>query len=126
MYRDLIRLRRNWFNTTAGLRGQHVNVFHVNNADKVIAFHRWENGGLGDDVIIVVNFADRTYGSYTIGFPRVGVWKIRFNSDWDGYSPLFGNQPGYDTATHHGGCDGMPFHGNIGIGSYACLILSQG
>jgi 1,4-alpha-glucan branching enzyme len=126
MYRDLIRLRRNWFNTTAGLRGQHVNVFHVNNADKVIAFHRWENGGLGDDVIIVVNFADCTYGSYTIGLPRFGEWKVRFNSDWRGYSPLFRNQPGYDTAAHHGGCDGLPFRGNIGIGPYACLILSQG
>ena len=126
MYRDLIRLRRNWFNTTAGLRGQHVHVFHVNDADKVIAFHRWENGGTGDDVIIVANFADRTYGSYTIGFPRDGEWKVRFNSDWNGYSPLFHNQPGYDTVAYNGRCDGMPFHGNIGIGPYACLILSQG
>ena len=126
MYRDLIRLRRNWFNTTAGLRGQHVHVFHVNNADKVIAFHRWQNGGPGDDVIIVVNFADRTYGSYTIGLPRLGEWKVRFNSDWKGYSPLFRDQPGYDTTAHHGGSDDMPFHGNIGIGPYACLILSQG
>src|SRR5258705_10672474 len=30
LYRDLIRLRRNWFNTTAGLKGHHVNVHHRN------------------------------------------------------------------------------------------------
>lgn len=126
MYRDLIRLRRNWFNTTAGLRGQHVNVFHVNDTDKVIAYHRWENGGLGDDVVIVANFADRSYDSYTIGFPKGGEWEVRFNSDWNGYSTVFGNQPGYNTTAHYGGCDNMPFHGDVGIGCYACLILSQG
>src|SRR5581483_6494180 len=49
LYRDLIQLRRNWFNQTRGLRGQQLNVHHINNADKVIAFHRWENGGPGDD-----------------------------------------------------------------------------
>jgi len=64
LYRDLIRLRRNWFNQTRGLRGQHVNVHHVNNADKMIAFHRWENGGPGDDVVIVANFGNRSYDSY--------------------------------------------------------------
>jgi 1,4-alpha-glucan branching enzyme len=26
MYRDLIRLRRNWYDNTRGLRGQHVHV----------------------------------------------------------------------------------------------------
>lgn len=34
LYRDLIRVRRNWFNNTRGLRGQNVHVHHVNNADK--------------------------------------------------------------------------------------------
>ena len=35
LYQALIRLRRNWFNNTRGLQGQHVNVFHTNNTDKV-------------------------------------------------------------------------------------------
>jgi hypothetical protein len=68
LYQSLIRLRRNWFNNTRGLSGQHVNVFHVNDTDKVIAYHRWQNGGKGDDVIIVANFGNRSYDSYTIGF----------------------------------------------------------
>lgn len=29
---------------TRGLSGHHVDVHHVNNNDKVIAFHRWEQG----------------------------------------------------------------------------------
>ena len=125
MYRDLMRLRRNWHNRTAGLRGQHVNVFHLNDADKVIAFHRWEHGGPGDDVVVVVNMSNRSYDSYTIGFPREGRWHVRFNSDGEGYGGDFGNHPGYDTVGYGGEKDGMSCHGNIGIGPYSALILSQ-
>jgi 1,4-alpha-glucan branching enzyme len=125
LYRDLIRLRRNWFNQTRGLRGQHINVYCVNNTDKVIAFHRWENGGTGDDVIVVANFADRSYESYALGMPHAGLWRVRFNSDWQGYSADFGNHLGYDTLAVGGPMDNMPFHANMGIGPYSVLILSQ-
>jgi 1,4-alpha-glucan branching enzyme len=125
LYSDLIRLRRNWINQTRGLRGQHLNVHHVNNTDKLIAYHRWENGGPGDDVIIVANFANRSYDSYTLGFPRAGLWRVRFNSDWQGYSSDFGDQPGYDTSAEDGPLDDMPYHASLGIGPYSVLILSQ-
>lgn len=128
LYQALIRLRRNWFNNTRGLRGQHVNVHHVNNADKVIAFHRWENGGPGDDVVVVLNFGNRSYNSYTLVFPKEGTWYVRFNSDWQGFSSDFGNHPGYDTTADRaiwGDTDSMPFAGNVGIGPYSALILSQ-
>jgi 1,4-alpha-glucan branching enzyme len=122
---DLIRLRRNWFNKTAGLRGESVNVHHVNNPDKLIAYHRWDRGGPGDDVVVVANFANRSYDSYRVGFPRPGNWLVRFNSDWQGYSSDFGNRLGYDTVAGGGSQDGMPFQANVGIGPYSVLILSQ-
>jgi len=125
LYRDLIRLRRNWFDQTRGLRGQNLSVHHVNNTDKLIAFHRWENGGPGDDVVVVANFADRSYASYTLGFPRAGQWRVRFNSDWQGYSADFCNQLGYDTEASPGAVDAMSFQANVGLGPYSALILSQ-
>lgn len=128
LYQSLIRLRRNWDNNTRGLQGQHVNVHHVNNNDKVIAFHRWDKGGSGDDVVVIVNMGDRSYDSYSLGFPGGGTWWVRFNSDWNGYSPDFGNHPGYDTfaePSNPNNSDGMPFRANVGIGSYSVLILSQ-
>jgi len=125
LYRDLIRLRRNWYSNTRGLRGQHVHVHHVNNDDKVIAFHRWEHRGPGDDVIVVANIANRGYDSYTIGFPREGLWKVRFNSDWHGYSPDFGNHPSYHAYAHAGGKDSTAYNGNVGIGAYSVIVLSQ-
>ncbi len=125
LYRDLIRLRRNWFNTTAGLRGQGINVFHVNNTDKLIGFHRWERGGPGDDVLVLANFSHRSYHRYRIGFPREGRWRVRFNSDWRGYSGDFNNQPGYDTYAVAGYKDGLAYAADLGIGPYSVLILSQ-
>jgi 1,4-alpha-glucan branching enzyme len=125
LYRDLIRLRRERLEPTRGLRGQNLNVHHVNNADKVLAFHRWDAGGPGDDVIVVANFANRSYDSYALGFPRAGGWRVMLNSDWKGYSPDYSNHPGYDTVAGDGARDGMAFQANVGIGPYSVLILSQ-
>jgi 1,4-alpha-glucan branching enzyme len=125
LYRDLIRLRRNWFNSSSGLRGQGAQVHHINNADKLLAFHRWDQGGPRDDVVVVANLANRGYDSYRIGFPRAGLWKVRLNSDWAGYDGTFGDHLSYDTVATADGRDGMPFSGNIGIGPYSVVILSQ-
>jgi 1,4-alpha-glucan branching enzyme len=125
LYRDLIRLRRNWFNETRGLRGGHINVHHLDSAEKIIAYHRWQSGGPGDDVVVVANFANRVHDAYALGFPRAGNWRVRFNSDWQGYSDDFGNTAGFDCWASAEGWDGMPFRGTIGIGPYSVLILSQ-
>jgi len=126
LYRDLIRLRRNWFNTTRGLSGHNINVHHVNNADKVIAFHRWASGGPRDDVVVVANMTNRNYGDYRFGFPRRGRWRVRLNSDWRGYSPVFTDHPSFDIeATPGNAADEMPCGGSIGLGPYTCVILSQ-
>lgn len=125
MYTDLIRLRRNWFDNTRGLRGQHVNVFHVNNNDKLVAFHRWQDGGPGDDVIVVCNFRDQGWNKYRIGFPNVGDWKVRFNSDWEGYSDEFSNFFSPDVTTINEPRDGLNQSGIIEIGPYSTIILSR-
>src|SRR5262249_36147417 len=125
LYRDMIRLRRNWYDTTRGLRGQGVNVYHVNDADKLIAFHRWDTGGPHDDVVVVLNMANRGYDNYTIGFPRAGLWRVRLNSDWAGYDDEFGGHPSLDTAAAPDGHDDMPCSGNVGVGPYSVVILSQ-
>ena len=124
LYQDLARMRRDRAGF-AGLQGHGANVFHCNDADKMIAFHRWDRGGAGDDVIVVLNLANRAYDSYAIGFPRPGLWRVRFNSDWSGYSPDFASHPGYHATAEPGGYDGLDFLGEIGIGPYTALILTQ-
>ena len=125
LYRDLIRLRRNWFDHTRGLRGDHVRVHHINDADKVIAYLRWGFAGPRDEMVVVANFANRGYDAYRIGVPRAGLWRVRFNSDWRGYSADFGNTPSLDTDADAIPLDGMPHSAALALGPYSVLILSQ-
>ncbi|MGQ0503840.1 MAG: alpha-amylase family glycosyl hydrolase [Myxococcaceae bacterium] len=125
LYRDLIKLRRNWSNNTRGLQGQGLSVHHVNNDGKVLAYHRWKDGGPGDDVVVVANFSGNYYPNYRVGFPHGGMWWLRFNSDYNGYSPDFGNTATLDTAASGSGADGLIASGNIALGPYSVVIFSQ-
>ncbi|CAF0942029.1 unnamed protein product [Adineta steineri] len=124
LYRDLIRCRRNQEKNTKGLMGQHINIFHVNDEKKIIAYHRWTQGGKGDDVIVVANFSTQSFDSYTIGFPSLGTWELRFDSDSKKYSNDFNNK-GYTTTAGEGEYHGLQYHGNVGLGPYSLIILSQ-
>ena len=125
LYRDLIRLRRDRDGTSAGLRGQSVNVHHVNDRDKVIAFHRWMDGGPGDDVVVVANFANRTWDDYRIGLPRPGAWKVRFNGDSRAYGADYGDHGGSEATAATEPRDGMGWSAGVGLASYSALVLSQ-
>jgi 1,4-alpha-glucan branching enzyme len=125
LYRDLIRYRRNWNNNTRGLRSGNVNVHHTNNTGKVIAYHRWESGGPGDDVVIVANFSKTYFPSYNVGFPRGGTWYARFNSDAKVYSSDFGGTATLNTVAYGGSKDGMGYNASFAIGPYSIVIFSQ-
>lgn len=125
MYRDLINLRLNKTGCSAGLTGQHTAVYHVNDNDKLIAMHRWREGGVGDDVIVVFNFAEGRKENYVIGLPHGGEWKLRFNNDAGLYSEQLDETPSGDIAAIEEGRDGHDFSATITIGAYACLIYSQ-
>jgi 1,4-alpha-glucan branching enzyme len=125
LHGDLIALRRNRAGVTRGLCGQWVNVHHVNEGGKVLAFHRWDRGGPRDDVVVVANFSHRAYADYAVGFPRGGRWRLRFNSDWQGYSGLFGGMLSGDCTADASPADGLPFRGSVALPPYAALIFSQ-
>ncbi len=125
MYHDFMWMRRDKGGFSKGLTGDHVNVFHINNDAKVIAFHRWMMGGPGDDVVVLMNFANVQIPNYRLGFPNAGTWKIRLNSDWNGYSDDFGNFHSFDVDAQPGSYDGLAASGVVGIGPYTVLILSQ-
>jgi 1,4-alpha-glucan branching enzyme len=98
----LTRLRR----TCRALSGPNVNVFHVNNSCRLIAFHRWLDGS-GEDLIVIGTLSEGSLYDYEIGFPYGGVWREVFNSDY------FESSPGHHT-TGNGGtvyANGLPLHG---------------
>lgn len=125
LYHDLIRLRLNGDGCTRGLCGQFTQVYHLHDERKVIAFHRWEKGGPSDDVVVVANFLYQAQYNYVIGFPAAGLWKLRFNSDWEGYNDDYRNHRSTDVMAESGAYDGLPWHGAVSIGPYSVLIFSQ-
>jgi 1,4-alpha-glucan branching enzyme len=125
LYRDLISLRLNRQGLTRGLTGQNMQIHHVNDANNVIAFHRWETGGAGDDTLVVANFTNHPKENYQIGFPVEGLWKLRLNSDAQIYSQDFAGFNSSDVTTKKGNYDGFPATATVNIGPYSVLIFSQ-
>ncbi len=125
MYHDLIGLRRNQGKKTGGLTAQGVNVFHADGQDKTLAFHRFGEGGSGDDVVVAANFSNRRLPALNMGFPRQGKWMVRFNSGAADYDPDFKDGDSSDTLARPGAKDGLGFNGDIAIGPYSLVIFSQ-
>lgn len=124
LYRDLIHLRLNKQGFTRGLTGQHVEMLQVDNDRKLIAFHRWKDGGAGDNTVVVMNFSHKAINDYAVTFPEEGLWKIRFNSDWDGYDSDFDNHFSYDTeATGHR--EKEVLIANVSVGPYSTVVYSK-
>ena len=125
MYRDLIHLRRNLSGTTQGLKGQNINIHHVNNGAKVIGFHRWDQGGPEDDVVVIGNFRNQSWNQYRVGLPGPGTWRVRFNPDWNGYDQGFSNHPSNDVVAEQVPYDGMSHSADLSFGPYTTIILSR-
>ncbi|MCE1253508.1 MAG: alpha amylase C-terminal domain-containing protein [Anaerolineae bacterium] len=124
LYRDLVQLRLNRKGFSRGLCGQFINIYHVNEADNVLAFQRWDQHGAGDDVVVVMNFSHTPRENYDIGMPAPGLWKLRLNSDARIYSNDFQNFFSTDITAHEGGRDGLQAYGSLSIGPYSLLIYT--
>ncbi|QGU00926.1 1,4-alpha-glucan branching enzyme GlgB [Corynebacterium kalinowskii] len=127
LYRDLINLRLNRSQSTRGLTGQNTAILKADDEANFLVFHRWAEGGVGDDVVVVVNLDSEVREKVDIGLPAgTEKWTLRFNSDAKHYSSLFGGFASYDMESYEGGLDGQPRHGNLSIAPYTVLIYSRG
>jgi 1,4-alpha-glucan branching enzyme len=121
LYRDLILLRLNKESTTRGLTGSNINLVHLDEGKNLCAYHRWYEGGAGDDVFVAANFADKWVENVKVAFPYEGLWKLRLNSDWSGYSADFGSEAADVTAKKEEG----GFLATLKIPPYTALMYSQ-
>ncbi|MFO8029129.1 MAG: alpha-amylase family glycosyl hydrolase [Cyclonatronaceae bacterium] len=124
LYKDLIGLRKNDGGVTAGLAGQEVDVYHVNHEDKMIAWHRWNEGGAGDSTVVIANFSAEVREASQITFPASGTWFVRFNSDSLYYDSGFSNM-GVSEVYAASDVDEQAPSARIRIAPYSVLILSQ-
>jgi len=125
LHRDLIALRRGGGGTTRGLRGDNIAILRADEAAKIIAFHRWKDGGRGDDVVVVANLADRIVTDMRLGLPAAGRWRVRLNSDSPVYAPDFDGHEAFDTETDAQPLDGFIQSALVSVGPYGVVVLSQ-
>lgn len=118
-FQHLINLRKDIYTNTTGLVSQSINVFHQDIANNVIAYHRWGNGGPHDDVLVIVNFSDLRFKEYKLYLPVPGMWHVRFNSSWKGYSPDFNETKIQQVMTDQNS------QITLELADYNVLILSQ-
>jgi len=117
-YKHLIALGKDIHGVTAGLRGQNFNLMHVDENNKVMAYHRWKAGGPKDDVVVVINFSKHLHQEYVLSLPRDGIWTARFNSTWEGYASDFKNIIVPDVTVSEGS-------GTLVLPPSSAIILSQ-
>lgn len=122
LYKDLIFLRLNLGGQTEGLTGQEIDVYHTDDDNKVIAWHRWENGGKNDSVVVAANFSSKPCENYRITLPFAGKWRVIFNSDSSFYDPEFGNlgQSGINAEAAE---ENQPPAAEIDVAPYSAVIL---
>ncbi len=125
LYKDLVHLRRDAAGRTAGLQGTNLNIFHVNDGAKVIAYHRWDQGGPGDDVVVVANFSNTEFPVYNIGFPRAGEWYSVFNSDSTKYGADYTDVGAQSLEADGAAMDGLNQSGTVSLGPYSAYIYTQ-
>jgi 1,4-alpha-glucan branching enzyme len=125
LHRDLIALRRDTDGWSAGLTGPHTAIIRADDLAKVLAWHRWLEGGPGDDVVIVANFSTQPLLDLRMGLPWPGRWRIRLNSDSTVYDAQFGGGIANDLDADGGPLDDQPASGLVSVASYAVVILSQ-
>ena len=80
-YQDIIRLRLSY----SGLRSHNIDIIHVHNANRAIAFRRWDDS---QEFLIVASLNNYAFGAgYTIESSRLGngLWREIFNSDAEQY-----------------------------------------
>jgi len=117
---------RNVKGHTKGLLGQEEEVFHIDNENNVIAFHRWAKGGPGDSIVVAANFSTQPCKNYSLPMPATGEWIVRFNSDSSTYNDEFGN---FGDAIIYAGVaenESLPAKAKINVAPYSAIIMSQG
>ena len=120
--RDLIGLRR----AQPALRADPIAVYHVDEANRVLAFQRWVPG-VGADVVVVASLKESTLFSYELGFPRPGRWREVFNSDvYDNFPNPWVSGNGGEVAVDGPSRHGFGQSARLTIGANALVVFSAG
>ena len=125
LHRDLIALRRDLDGWSTGLKGANTAIIRADDELKVLAWHRWLDGGPGDDVVVVANLSTQPVTDLALGLPQAGRWRVRLNSDSTVYDAHFGGTIADDVEADGEPLDDEAQSGLLSVAPYGVVILSQ-
>jgi len=117
-YCDLVALRK----AMPALRSSRINVFQVDNTNKVLAWHRWQQGGGADDAVVIANFKNATLPAQKVGLPVGGKWVCVFHGDSRLYAEDFQDAEGKAVTAAAAPHNGLPFSANFLLSPYSLQI----
>jgi 1,4-alpha-glucan branching enzyme len=123
LFRDLIRLRRNLDGNSIGLSGEEIDVFYLNEQDKIVAYRRWHREYPEKAVIVILNFSGDELPNHVIEVPDDGSWQVSFYSDRKEYDEGFGGFK--STEFEPLSADASNRHIQVNMAAYSSLILTK-
>ncbi|MFV8282644.1 alpha-amylase family glycosyl hydrolase [Christiangramia marina] len=90
---DLIKIRTGEIAGYEGLRQQAIEIIHLNNDSKVLAYLRGEENS---KVLIVINFSNTDYTEYNLDLAEQSNWKLRLNTVAKEYDDDFSEMEVHD------------------------------
>jgi len=119
---DLVRLRRD----LPALRAEGVCAPPPDEANRVLALHRWVEGA-GRDVVVLASLNERTLYGHEVALPWPGRWREVFNSDaYDHFpNPLVAGNAGEVRADGPPGAT-WPCSARVTLPANAALVLARG
>lgn len=118
MYQDMIRLRK----AHPGLRASSINAFRVDDAGKVLCWHRWNVGGGADDAVVIANFRNESRSAYRVGLPFGGRWVCVFHGDSRRYSADFQDAEGHYVTADAQPQDGLNYSAGFVMSPYSVQV----
>ena len=119
---DLIKLRTGEIEGYDGLRQQAIDIIHLNNDSKVLAYLRGEENS---KVLIVINFSNTDYTEYNLSLAEQSNWKLRLNTVAKEYDDDFSEMEVHDPEIHAENLEEANM-GTFEIPGYSALIFTQG
>ena len=119
---DLIKLRTGEIEGYDGLRQQAIEIIHLNNDSKVLAYLRGEENS---KVLIVINFSNTDYTEYNLSLEELSNWKLRLNTVAKEYDDDFSEMEVHDPEIHAENLEEANM-GTFEIPGYSALIFTQG
>lgn len=118
---DLIKIRTGEIVGYEGLRQQPIEIIHLNNDSKVLAYLRGEENS---KVLIVINFSNTDFSEYNLDLAEQSNWKLRLNTVAKEYDDDFSEMEVHDPEIHAESKEEANT-GTFEIPGYSALIFIQ-